>query len=60
MQRTVLRNANLVDGNHPARPGTSVVIEGSSIRETVEDAALKSQLEDRVVDLAGRTLMPEL
>ncbi|MGE4649701.1 MAG: amidohydrolase family protein [Myxococcota bacterium] len=60
MQRTVLRNANLLDGNHPARPGTSVVIEGSSIREIVEDAALKSEAEDRVVDLAGRTLMPGL
>ena len=31
MGRTVFTNANLVDGEHPAKPGSTVIIEGNRI-----------------------------
>jgi imidazolonepropionase-like amidohydrolase len=62
MSRLWFRNANLLDGRSPGRPGTSVAIEGERIVRVVEDAAAASELapDDRVVDLAGRTLLPGL
>ena len=31
MTRLIFRNANLLDGDHPARPGSTVVVEGERI-----------------------------
>jgi len=31
MSRTIFRNANLLDGEHPARAGVTVVVEGERI-----------------------------
>ncbi len=58
MSRTVFRNANLLDGDHPARANTSVAIEGERIREVGDAAAIATRPGDREIDLAGRTLMP--
>jgi hypothetical protein len=32
MTRTIFRNANLLDGDRPARAGATVVVEGERIR----------------------------
>ena len=55
--RLVLTNANLVDGEHPAKPGTHVVVEGDRIT-TVGTGSVETRSGDRVVDLAGRSVMP--
>jgi imidazolonepropionase-like amidohydrolase len=60
MARTIFRSANLLDGDHAARPGTSVVIEGERIREIGPDASVTAAPDDRVIELRGRTLMPGL
>lgn len=57
MTRLVFRNANLLDGEHPARPGTTVVVEGERIAQ-VGPAPVAPLAGDRSIDLAGRTLMP--
>ena len=56
-QRIVFTGANLVDGEHPARPGMSVVVEGERIA-SVGEAPVEARPGDRVVRLDGRTLMP--
>jgi imidazolonepropionase-like amidohydrolase len=58
MERTVFRNASLLDGDRPARPGTSLAMEGDRIREIAPDAAVGLRPGDRAVELDGRTLMP--
>ncbi len=60
MSRIVFRNANLLDGDQPPRPGSSVVVEGQRIAELGADATITARPDDRVVDLGGRTLMPGL
>ena len=55
--RIVFTGANLLDGENPAKPGTSVVIEGNRIA-TVSDGPVETGPDDRVIDLAGKTLMP--
>jgi imidazolonepropionase-like amidohydrolase len=57
MTRLVFRNANLLDGDHPARAGSTLVVEGSRIA-AVGAAPVAPAPGDRVVDLRGRTLMP--
>ncbi len=59
MATVAFTHANLVDGDHPARPGTTVVVTGKTIT-SVEPDADAPPAADRVVDLAGRTLMPGL
>jgi imidazolonepropionase-like amidohydrolase len=59
MSRIVFQAANLLDGDHPARAGASVVVEGETIVE-VSDGPVSTRPDDRVIDLAGRTLMPGL
>jgi imidazolonepropionase-like amidohydrolase len=54
MARLVLTNANLLDGEHEARAGACLTIEGDRI--VAIDAP--SEPDDRVVDLGGRTVMP--
>jgi imidazolonepropionase-like amidohydrolase len=57
MSRIVFRNANLLDGDHPARPNTTVVVEGERIAE-VTSGPVAPKAGDTVVDLHGMTLMP--
>jgi imidazolonepropionase-like amidohydrolase len=56
-QRTCFINANLLDGEHPAKPGSSIVVEGDRVT-TVTTAEVVTEPGDTVVDCAGRTLMP--
>jgi imidazolonepropionase-like amidohydrolase len=60
--RTVFTHANLLDGEHPAKPGCTVVVEGNTITavDTAEIAVEPGTGPDadRVIDLRGRTLMP--
>jgi imidazolonepropionase-like amidohydrolase len=60
MARIVFRGANLLDGEHPARPGTSVVVDGERIAQVAPDAAVATRPDDRIVALDGRTLLPGL
>ena len=48
----------MLDGTSPARPGTSVAIEGNRITAVGPDAAIEVAPEDRAIQLDGRTLMP--
>jgi imidazolonepropionase-like amidohydrolase len=57
MGRTVFLHANLLDGEHPAKPDSTVVVTGNRIT-SVTTGAVAAQPDDRVVYLAGRTLMP--
>ena len=57
MARIVLKNANLLDGDSAAKPGMSVVIDGECIA-SVGAAPVAAKPGDRVVDLAGKTVMP--
>ena len=57
MNRTVFTNANLLDGEHPAKPEATVVVEGNKITR-VTTGAVESAPGDRRIDLSGRTLMP--
>ena len=54
MNRTVFTNANLLDGEHPAKPQATVVVEGNKIAR-VTSGAVETSSTDRVIDLAGRT-----
>jgi imidazolonepropionase-like amidohydrolase len=57
MNRLVLTNVNLLDGEHPAVRNRTVVVEGDRIASVATDPpAAKSG--DRVVDLHGHTVMP--
>jgi imidazolonepropionase-like amidohydrolase len=58
MSRTVFTGANLLDGASPARPRTTVVVEGERIAEVGPDGAVAARPGDRVVHLEGRTLLP--
>src|SRR5580704_15365116 len=56
-ERLVLTNANLVDGEHPAKPGSHVVVEGRRITQ-VGTGMVDTGPGDRVVDVGGQTVMP--
>jgi imidazolonepropionase-like amidohydrolase len=58
MARTILRHCSLLDGEHPARPATTVVVEGNRIASVGSDEAVEVRPEDRVIALGGRTVMP--
>ena len=58
MARTVFTNANLVDGEHPAKPGVTVVVDGDRIVSVGAEQLAGTRPDDRVIDLAGRSLMP--
>jgi imidazolonepropionase-like amidohydrolase len=58
MARTIFQNANLLDGVSAARPGATVTVNGRTIESVSFGPPPKATPEDRVVDLAGRTLMP--
>ncbi len=57
MTRTLFANANLLDGEHAARPNTTVVVEAERITRVSGEREAPGP-GDRLVDLAGRTLMP--
>jgi imidazolonepropionase-like amidohydrolase len=54
MTRLALTHANLLDGEHPARPDCTIVIDGDRIAAI----DIETQPDDRVVDLRGKTVMP--
>jgi imidazolonepropionase-like amidohydrolase len=54
MTRLVLTNVNLLDGEHAARAGATVAIDG----ERIDELDTAPRPDDRVVDLRGRTVMP--
>lgn len=58
MARTVFTGANLIDGTNPARAGSTVVVDGDRIAWVGDDGAFRARDGDRVVPLAGMTLMP--
>src|ERR1039458_5538550 len=59
MNRLVLTNVNLLDGENPAVRNRTVVVEGDRI--TFVGAELPTVNDgDRVIDLQGRTVMPGL
>lgn len=60
MARTILTGANLLDGEHAARPDMTVVIDEERITTVHAGPAETPRPGDRVVDLAGQTLMPGL
>ena len=57
MGRMIFRDANLLDGDHPSRKATTIVVEGERIAE-VTSGAVAPRAGDHVVDLRGMTLMP--
>ena len=57
MGRMIFRNANLLDGDNPARKNTTIIVEGERIAE-VTSGAVAPRAGDNVVDLHGMTLMP--
>jgi imidazolonepropionase-like amidohydrolase len=56
MSRLILRAANLLDGDRPARKA-NMVVSGERI-EAITEAPIEARPGDRVVALAGRTVMP--
>ncbi|MCB2062226.1 MAG: amidohydrolase family protein [Novosphingobium sp.] len=59
MPRTVLLNANVLDGRNPGRMAT-VVVEGNRIAAVTDASGGQASWDDadRLIDLAGRTVMP--
>jgi imidazolonepropionase-like amidohydrolase len=57
MSRTIFTNGKVFDGENASRDGVSVVVEGRHIA-AVEPGSIETGSDDRVVDLAGRSLMP--
>ena len=57
MGRSVFVNGRVFDGTRVLPTGTNVVVEGNRISQ-VSEAPAQSGPDDRVIDLAGRTLMP--
>lgn len=59
MSRILFTNANLLDGDRPAQPNTSILVEDDRIaRITPDGEAAQAQSCDQVYDLGGATLMP--
>jgi imidazolonepropionase-like amidohydrolase len=56
--RIVFRGVNLIDGEHPAQPGMTVVVRGERIEAVSPDAAFETSPDDEVHDLGGLSLMP--
>src|SRR5271165_5890158 len=61
MTRLLLTNVNLLDGEHTAAPGSTVVLEGDRISDVRVgpggDSPAPSE-GDTVIDMEGRTVMP--
>jgi len=60
-EAVLYRNAELIDGTGaPARPGMSVLVDGEVIVQVLPAAQLQPPAGARVVDLAGKFLLPGL
>lgn len=59
MATVAFTGANLIDGEHPTQPGMTVVVTGKRITSVAPDGPQPPDA-DRVIDLAGKTLMPGL
>ncbi|MGE4302553.1 MAG: amidohydrolase family protein [Novosphingobium sp.] len=59
MSRLILKNANVLDGENPGRRAT-VIVSGERIEAVIDKPAGAGPIapDDRVIDLAGRTVMP--
>ncbi|MFK7898721.1 MAG: amidohydrolase family protein [Myxococcota bacterium] len=57
MGRIVFKNGRIFDGSDVLPQGTNVIVEGNQIH-AVGAEPVEGQPDDRVVDLAGKTLMP--
>jgi imidazolonepropionase-like amidohydrolase len=57
MARTVFKNANLLDGNHPAKPDSTIVVEGNRIT-IVASGSVDSTADDKEINCTGLTVMP--
>ena len=60
MARVLYTNANLLDGEHPAQPGSTVAVEDDRITEVGSADSVESGPRDQIIDLQGQTLMPGL
>ena len=60
MSRIVFTHANLIDGDKPARRDTTVIVDGERIASVTSSEVMEPRADDRVVDLAGKTIMPGL
>lgn len=58
MSRTIFRDTNLLDGRKAAQPHSTIVVEGERITAVSQGQEPAAGPDDRVIDLAGRTLMP--
>ena len=58
MTRTVFTHANVLDGEHPAQPDVTVVVEGQRI--TAVASHVESRPDDVVYDVTGKTMLPGL
>ncbi len=58
MGRVIFTNANLLDGEHAAVPGSAVVVDEGRIASVGQGALADSRPDDRIVDCTGLTLMP--
>ena len=58
MGQVIFKGANLLDGEKPARPGMTIVVEGEHIKAVQAGDGPAPLPDDRVVDLAGKTVMP--
>ncbi|HVX21374.1 MAG TPA: amidohydrolase family protein [Acidimicrobiales bacterium] len=59
MARLIIKNANLLDGEQAAVPGSTVVVDGDRITDVRPGGGdVAATGDDRTVDLGGRTLMP--
>jgi len=58
MSRVLFTGATLLDGEHPALPGRTVVVEGARIVAVDVDGAVTAGPDDEVLDLGGATLLP--
>jgi imidazolonepropionase-like amidohydrolase len=58
VSRLVLTGATVVDGEHPARADSHVVVDGDRILAVGSGPFTGTRPDDRAVDLEGRTVMP--
>src|SRR5207249_1746336 len=60
MGRIVFTNANMLDGENPAKPDSTVVVDGGHIVQVSNGngRAVETGPEDQVIDCTGLTLMP--
>ena len=58
MSRIVFAGANLLDGENPARPGQTVVVEGNRIGAIGPDVSYESRPGDRVIPPMGHRSCP--